>query len=184
MSARQVKRRSGLTLLEVVVALTITAFVLLGARAVVDGIAAIARADDAEDRGHLAAMNGRRLLLELGLDARAGIDPSATFGGDDASATWDTWCRVPRGWKERCRATVSLARDSVGAALILETSIDRDATLALVRLDGTPVVAYLDDARFGGRWVPAWGPSTARPVALGVLSQTDTLILPTSRSMR
>lgn len=173
-----------MTLLEIVVALTIAAVVLAGAHAIVGSLAAQASLLDDTDRADAIAGNGERLLRAFALDARAGVEPSATFAGQATAVAWDSWCAVPNGWKERCRVNAELVHHlgDEGTELRLTTSVGD--SLVVLHAPSSARLMFLDDARLGGAWVAAWGPATARPVAIGVLSSADTLILATARSVR
>lgn len=184
MTAQRRTARAGFTLVETMVALTLSAIVLLGAREMIDALARRSTIGDGADREHARRVNGERLLRELVLDSRAGVEPSATFSGAASSLTWDTWCRAPQGWKERCRIDLAArsTADGQGFALV---ATGPDAIETEVVRDERPLrLAFLEDSRHGGRWSATWGPATARPVAVGIFTDRDTLILPTGRVLR
>ena len=105
-------RRNGFTLIELVVAITLSGIVLLGARALWESLAgSVDRlraqvADDARDE------NGERLLRSLVGRLEVGTDQSREFAGDERHTTFTTWCEVPAGWQERCAATLAIEPDS------------------------------------------------------------------------
>lgn len=184
MTAAHRRRRTGFTLVEVMVALTLSAIVLLGAREVIDTLARRSTTSDRADREHAMRVNGERLLRELVLDSRAGTEPRATFGGVTSALVWDTWCRTPQGWKERCRIDLAVRSSTDGLGFALVATGPDAIEIEVVRDERPPRLVFLEDARHGGRWSATWGPATVRPVAVGVITARDTLILPTGRALR
>lgn len=173
-------RRRGFTLLEVMVAIAISAVVLLGARTVTDTLvlhAELAREGTVTlDR----EANGRRLLRDLLLRSEVGVAPTATFGGGEVALHLDTWCETARGWAEPCRATMTLVpaaepggRSSLLAVLSTGERLELAAFVGPVRFD------YLESAARGGNWARAWGPAATAPLAVRIAGASDTLILRT-----
>ena len=180
--------RAGFTLLEVVVALAITGMVLLGARLVfgqlADGAERVAEEAAALDR----EANAMRYLREL--VGSAEVQPAAedgsgerAFVGEAGGVRFWTWCEVSAGWQERCQATLGLLADDSGGA-----GRAGDAAVLAVRVGGGDVLtlrrglrrarlAYLSDAALGGRWMRNWESTVSLPLAIGVLSADDTVIV-------
>jgi len=118
----------------------------------------------------------------------AGSGPAVT--GDDETLRMATWCATPSGWPERCLASLTFiaarttevapAVRDVGQDLVAELAPSAPAPpthLALVRGLHAPAFRYLASAASGGRWVARWD-DPAVPLAVGVVTATDTLILP------
>jgi prepilin-type N-terminal cleavage/methylation domain-containing protein len=169
------RRRSGFTIIEVMVALAVSGIVLLGARAMLEATAdqagRITRAAATADRD----ANAERTLRALVERLEIGTVPGTEFSGDPATAAFASWCDVPGGWLERCAVTLGIERDSSGIALIARTS-----TGSVIRLrEGlrNGAIRYLDSPSAGGTWIRVWGAGITAPVAIGVFLDRDTLIL-------
>jgi prepilin-type N-terminal cleavage/methylation domain-containing protein len=167
--------REGFTLLEVVVALTIAALLLLGARVmlgeVADGAARIADAATRADR----EANAERTLRDLAGRIELLPDSGRGVAGDARGVRFATWCDVPGGWQERCTASLGFIRSNGQAVLVLEAG---PAPLLVVRRGfATGGLIYLSDPGNGGAWVDAWTARAAVPPALGVVVDDDTLLL-------
>jgi prepilin-type N-terminal cleavage/methylation domain-containing protein len=165
---------SGFTVLEVIVALTVGAMVMLGARlmltAIADGADAIrAEAAELDDEA-----NAERLLRAL-LRQVETAGEGAEFGGDRRRVRFTSWCTVPGGWPERCRAELTISEAAGESALLGTLSTGEILTL---RRDFTDAeLRYIGDAARRGTWFEVWGEGIALPVALGILVDRDTLIL-------
>jgi hypothetical protein len=164
-------------LLEVVVALTVGAMVIVGARAVLATIADQERMLAANDEAQTRSTNGGQLLRRLLLHARAGSERDATFSGSATEISVDTWCLTPRGWSERCRVRLALApatsESNVSSVVAHLSSGER---LILKRVSTSARFAYLERTARGGLWISNWGPSAESPHAVGILGPSDTLI--------
>jgi prepilin-type N-terminal cleavage/methylation domain-containing protein len=162
--------RRGFTVFELIVALTVSAFALLGARALLETIAAsavhiqsaaLAADRDANRERLLRALVGR---LEVG-------DSTATFVGDEHAAQFTSWCDVPAGWQERC--TVTLATDTAGLVAILSTG----ERILFRRGFRVGALRYLNNPAGGGEWFRIWTRQLTAPLAIGVIVDGDTTIL-------
>jgi prepilin-type N-terminal cleavage/methylation domain-containing protein len=141
--------RSGFTLIEVMVALAVAAVVVLGARLALEQLA-----DDAGriiDGAVLADRdaNAERLLRSLFRRLEVGTGSAGTFGGDERSMSFTTWCDVPGGWQERCEAT--LAIDTIGdePALLARLSTTRPR-------EGAGSAAGVRESPCRARWGSWW----------------------------
>ena len=167
--------RAGFTLVELMVALVVSAVVVLGARTLLEQlgesahrtIAAAARAD--------RAANGERLLRDLVGRLEVGTSDATRFAGEPATASFSSWCDVPSGWQERCSVTL-VATNAEGRASLAARLEPGDSVTVLVR-DAPIELRYLDDPRAGGRWFTSWGAGITAPLAIGVISGGDTMIV-------
>jgi prepilin-type N-terminal cleavage/methylation domain-containing protein len=167
--------RGGFTLVEIVVALAVAGVVLLGARALLSGLADHAGRISTYSRVNERDANAERLLRSLIGQLEVGTSDAATFGGTEREATFTTWCDVPAGWQERCDVAlvidtlearnVLLARFTSGRAVVLRDRFQRGS------------FRYLQDADAGGTWFRVWGTGVTTPLAIGVVLDRDTLIL-------
>ena len=170
-------RRAGFTLVEVMVAVVVIGVVLVGARAmlgqVADAAARIAAAAEAADReanaeGLLRAMAAR---LELPREPEREV----AFEGTPRGARFHSWCEVPDGWLERCRASLGFIELEDGPALALRLSTGELVPLRRGFRSGE--ILYLREAGNGGVWMKEWGASIAAPLAFGIVIDGDTSIV-------
>lgn len=174
---RECSRRGGLTLIEVLIALAISAMIVVAARFMVEGLSDGARRlrtasleldREANGIGVARALAGR---LETG-------SPGRTFHGDPTQSAFSSYCEVPEGWLESCRVTLTVQRlgDSTALRALLESS-RRTETIELARRAGPLTLRYLLSAEAGGQWILIWEGGLTAPLAIGVVSPTDTLLL-------
>lgn len=167
-------RHGGFTLLEVIVALSIGTFVIVAARMLLEnlgvGTSRIVRSARQIDRD----ANGERLLRSLVGQIEVGV-PEESFGGDEHSMEFTSWCRVSRGWLERCSVTLSVERSD--SAQFLVALFPDGARVVLRRANRRLRLRYLADASEGGTWFVKWGHGPACPRAIGVLADSDTVIV-------
>lgn len=167
--------RRGFTLLEVMVALAVGAFVLTGAWTLVvsvsDAADQVTRESEAADR------EANDIELIRGLVRRTEVDIRSTlvFRGGPDSASFASWCDVPQGWSERCLVTLMPVRTSGMTTLHLRTSSGLYLTM-----QGRPAVGglvFLDQSVEPREWRKHWDSATARPSAVGLVRERDTLLL-------
>lgn len=153
------ERRSGFTLIEVLVALTIMGMVVLMAHPLLTVVTASARAlQEARrvtDQHHLGQ---RWLRLALG-SLEAGED-GASFHGQRDRLQFSSWLLVAEGWTRRHRLTLRVANgalvaEGVGAdPLVLEDSV--------VNVD----FDYLLEPGANTSWVRVWQSPISAPLAV------------------
>ncbi|MFN2399097.1 MAG: type II secretion system protein J [Gemmatimonadaceae bacterium] len=162
-------RPPGFTLVEVMVALTISAMVLLGARLMLTSVAHHADRISARARATDREVNAERLLRALVQRIEVGTDEAMQFGGTESEARFSTWCEVPAGWLERC--VVNLTLDSaLAVTLPLGVLVLRDSVK-------TGALRYLNSVANGGEWFRRWGTGITTPLGIGIVLDRDTLIL-------
>lgn len=171
---RQRSRRRGFTLVEVVVAIAISAIVILTARMLLENLGNGAERIERAARDADQVANGERLLRALIGRIEVGVQ-NETFGGDEQSATFTSWCQSPRGWLERCRITVSI--DTTSGSPSLTTTLPGDDRVVLYRANHRLRLRYLVDPSAGGTWFVKWGDGLLAPRAIGVVADSDTLII-------
>ena len=173
-SRRQIARLRGFTLVEVVVALAISALVILAARMLLENLGSGAERIERATRDADQDANGERLLRALVGQIEVGARRE-TFGGDEQSAQFTSWCRSPRGWLERCRITLSI--EMADGAPALTTTLPENDRVVLYRARHTLRLRYLVDPSAGGTWFVKWGDGLLVPRAIGVVADSDTLII-------
>jgi hypothetical protein len=124
-----------------------------------------------------AAFAGQLLLRSLVSQARTLQADSISFLGSPREFVVRTWCPVVGGWSERCDADFAI--DDSTRSLMLRTGAGA-APVPLVHADRL-AIRYLASAADGGRWVDRWSSAADLPVAIGVIADQDTLILPVGR---
>jgi prepilin-type N-terminal cleavage/methylation domain-containing protein len=169
--------RDGFTLIEVVVALSISALLLVGARAVLEQLGghaeAVVGAAAAADR----EANGQALARALLGRAETNPDAGRRFDGTEAGVRFHTSCDVPAGWLERCEATLGFIAAGGGApVLAVEAGGADPQPLRRGFRDGKLI--YLGDPANGGAWVRNWASAVETPFAVGVVIDGDTLVVP------
>lgn len=166
---------NGFTLVEVVVALAVGAMVVLAAHAM------LGQAGDGAERIGLAAAEGDRdgnaETLARDMVARAEVRYGAAdpFVGAPNGARWTSWCEVPAGWLEPCRASLGVIQ--VAGRNVLALSLPHDQVVVVRRGFRAGELLYLRDMAGGGTWLREWRSAVAAPLAVGVVMDGDTLIL-------
>lgn len=178
--------RRGFTLLEVIVAITIGGLAVSTAVALLMGIAGRADAVQATAVRMDRDANAERLLRALLGNVHAGEGTAPAFTGDRRGARFQTWCEVPGARTELCSAHLFLAETATASSLSVEIVAPNTAgegghsakrTLRLWSDFEAGGLLYLVGAADGGRWAAAWT-SITLPVAIAVVLDADTLILP------
>lgn len=169
-----VHRRGGFTLIEVMAALTLTAFVLLDARLLADAIiGGTARLEvDAADADRLA--NGMRLLsIALSSTEASGV-VDGEFRGTAAELQFRTTLTSPSGMPQAARLALQLVGERLelrGAApcpCLVSAGVDG------LRLD------YRAGLGGSAAWLPGWVSASTPPVAVRIrlrrATSVDTLV--------
>src|SRR6266516_3945060 len=133
--------RQGFTLIEVIVAVTIGALVVLVAHQLFAAVAERGRTLIAARRSLDRAVNARRWLAATFLSLDVGTDGAGGFDGRPDHAAFSTWLLTPDGWFERRQIALM---DSV-------TDVQFD---------------YLLEPGAESRWVREWVSPVSAPVAV------------------
>lgn len=172
-------RRSGFTLIEVLVALMVGAIVLLGAHQVLSILtdrshALVGRAAQTDRKA-----NGERMLRDLVGQLELGSPGTIPFSGSPDTVRFSSWCEAPSGWLERCAVTLSFAADGDHEAL--RAQLGTSPPLDLVRDLHRGAFRYLESAAGGGQWFQKWGTGITAPLGIGVVlvrdDAVDTMLL-------
>jgi hypothetical protein len=162
---------------ELLAALSITGVAIGGA------VTLLAQLGDASDRiakesSRVAREgNGARLLTRLLMDAHASTDSTKRFRGDENSVELWTLCDVPGGWSEECRAT--LAIDHRGDSSVVLATMPGGGALSVRRQKGIVAFRYYNpSAPDDTAWARQWSSNASLPVAVGLVTGTDTTVLP------
>ncbi|HKV50231.1 MAG TPA: prepilin-type N-terminal cleavage/methylation domain-containing protein [Gemmatimonadaceae bacterium] len=164
-------RRSGFTLIEVLVALVVGAIVLAGAHQVLailtDQAHALTRRAAEGDR----EANGERTLRALVGQLELGSPGTIPFSGTPDTVRFSSWCEAPAGWLERCPVTLSFAAD--GDHETLRAEVGAQPPLELVSGFRRGTFRYLESAAAGGQWFQQWGTGITAPLGIGVVLVRD-----------
>lgn len=160
-----VRRHRGFTLLEVVVAIAVGGAVVLATHQLFAIVADTADRVPAAARAANAARNREQLLRELLAGVEVGADTSQRFYGQSDSVRFESWCRAPAGWLERCTVRLDLVPVVDGVALEVSWSGTRTR---LATHEAPARFVYLRTAADGGAWLPRWGNAISAPLALRV----------------
>jgi prepilin-type N-terminal cleavage/methylation domain-containing protein len=167
-----VSRPRGFTLIEVMIALTLSALVVLVAHriftGVVDGATRLRDARTALDR----EANARRLLTEAFGSLDIGTEGAGGFAGRPERVEFTTWQRVATGWLERRRVTLG----AEGGVLVARS----DRSIALRDSVSRVEFDYLLEPGANAAWVREWISPVSAPVAVRVritrIAVVDTLL--------
>jgi prepilin-type N-terminal cleavage/methylation domain-containing protein len=170
-------RHRGFTLIELVVAITLSGVVLLGARALWESLAVSVDRLRTQATTDARDENGERLLRSLVGRLEVGTDQSREFAGDEQHVQFTTWCDVPAGWQERCDAVIGIEPDSDGRSGRLVARLSTGEVITLERGFVSGALRYLDDPVGGGIWFRIWGHGITAPLAIGVITDGDTAIV-------
>lgn len=167
----------GFTLIELIAALAIVGFAMLG------GIMLLDQLGDSAERiarqGSLAARegNGARMLHRLLADASTSSDSTKSFRGSERSLEFWSLCDVPGGWAESCR--VSLAIDERIDSVAILAELSTGGSVLLRRQRGPSVFRYYDPSS-EILWLRDWSSHATLPVAVALVGDRDTTVLPVS----
>lgn len=169
-------RRRGFTLIELSVAIALSGIVLLGARALWESLATSVDRLRSQATADARDENGERLLRSLVGRLEVGTDQSHEFAGDEQHVRFTTWCDVPAGWLERCDAVIGIEPDSADR-LQLVARLSTGERVSLQRGFSRGVLRYLNSPAGGGIWFRIWGHGITAPLAIGVITDSDTAIV-------
>jgi hypothetical protein len=166
------------TLVELLVALAISGFAMLGGVMLLDQVNAGSAHIDHDGNAGAEAGNGDRLLRKILADARVTPDTNTRFRGDERAADFVALCDRSRGWAESCR--VSLMIDSMPDSSAVLLDLGDGASLSLRRFAGHAQFRYFDANARDSTWVRRWEKSIALPAAIGMVREgdSDTTVFP------
>ena len=102
----------------------------------------------------------------------------ARFGCDTANFRFRTFGAagiVPAGWLERCDALVAI--DTAAGGLALVARLSTGERIVLRQGFQTGALRYLNTPAGGGQWFRVWGHGITAPLAIGVITDSDTTIV-------
>jgi len=180
MSSVERRRLRGFTLLELIVALSISGLVVLTAREI-SGRLAISAGELQQGTGAFrrrVAADGllRGWVGQIDASRDAVFGKSTMFAGTQSSLDFHTWCQRAPQWEEHCWIHLDLVPTSRGA-VILRAYSSATGTVDLDSIPGPAGFRYLLDPGNGARWLPRWNPTPFAPSAIAIVTASDTTIL-------
>jgi Tfp pilus assembly protein PilV len=100
--------RAGMTLIEALMAVALTGVAILCAVGILNQVEAVSSQVLARASVSRASTARADFIRTLVAQASTASDSSEFFSGDSVRARFHTLCRSPRGWLERCTATISV----------------------------------------------------------------------------
>jgi prepilin-type N-terminal cleavage/methylation domain-containing protein len=168
------RERGGFTILEVLVALAVSAVVLVGARGVIEALATHARAIGHEAGTADALANADGILRQLLADLVVRGDTVPSITGDDKSLTFRSDCDTADGWREPCTVQIRVERHDGVLRATLQTA--NDSPILLRDSVSSAWVRYLVSAEVGGFWTDRWENTVLLPRAIAIVMDGDTLV--------
>jgi prepilin-type N-terminal cleavage/methylation domain-containing protein len=168
--------RGGFTLVELLAALAVSGLALLGGILLLDQLTDSTTRITRRGLAVAREANGLRVLRQLLLDAQVSADSSDRFRGDARATDFSSMCQHPGGWRERCRASLSIDRRADSSVAI--AMLPRGEFLELARWPGEATLRYFDVLARDSMWTDRWAPSITMPAAIGIVVGTDTLVYP------
>jgi prepilin-type N-terminal cleavage/methylation domain-containing protein len=167
------ERWVGFTLLELLVALTVSGAVLLAAHGLFSVVTDHASRSAAARMEGDNARNGEHLLRRLVGQVEIVPGLEGFDGGPDAMR-FVSWCPAPGGWMERCLVRLALVAEP-DSVLLRAYWLGRRTDLRRGR--GEAAFHYLNSARGGGEWLIFWARALEPPPAVRVVIGTDTIVV-------
>ncbi len=158
--ALQGRDQWGFTLIEVLVALTIAAVVVLLAHQVFAAVAADGRALIVARATLDRQSNAGRWLAATFLSLDVGTDSAGGFDGRADRVDFAAWERTADGWFERRRITLRMEDNRLVA------TVSPGDPLALIDSVGAVAFDYLLEPGLDARWVREWVSPVSAPVAI------------------
>lgn len=173
--SKRSQRRAAFTILDVMLALVIGFVVVLTARELLVQLTlSDTRLEDAA-RKEARARNSQRYLVDLMSRLEVGTDSTRTFTGEPTQAAFTSWCAVPRGWLERCDAT--LVVDTTAHPNVMFVATTRGDTVLLKRGAEQTSFRYFTDPEDPDTWVFHWGHGISAPVGIAIITPFDTTLI-------
>ncbi len=170
--------RTGFTLLEVLVAVIIAATLLLSADAVFEQLASsrdgTARSTGVRDEKQNADALIRGWVRQIDISPVGGSSQPHVFVGDAGETRFTSWCVAAGGWERECSVSLRTTADSSGVGVVAVSATGDSARIQM--RDSTIALRYLIDAKDGGHWVDRWPSGPTVPIAIGIVSPSDTIV--------
>lgn len=174
----------GFTLLEVMIGLLLAGIAVVGAAASFRTLSDQAGRMERVAEGVDHRRNAERVLRHLAANLRV-PESSLSVAGGPLFCEFSSWCEAPASSLFPCRVAVRVEASGDETRLVLEiadenpTRESRATVMELWRARSARI-RYLLESRNGGTWADSWSVMTL-PLALGLVSDSSTLLLPLGR---
>ena len=172
-------KRAGFTLIEIIAALGLAGFALLGCILLLDQLNDSASRIASARIATAKEANGERLLRHVVLDATPSVDTTRGLRGDSRSTTFWSSCQVPDGWAEPCQVT--LAMDWRGDSTFVLGDVGGGSRLVLLRRADSLQFRYVDSV-VDTLWAERWSSNLTLPGAIVLVTHRDTIVYPIATS--
>jgi prepilin-type N-terminal cleavage/methylation domain-containing protein len=168
---------AGFTLVELLVALTLSGLVVLTVARLFTTLVTAERTLSVERRTRTRQENAHRWLVSAFLSLEVGAAPGESFEGSAHQVAFTTWQMTPRGWFERRRIVLSSEDARLQARLDDGSTVTLADSLLGVGFD------YLLEPGATTHWVSSWISPVSAPLAVRIRitpldsGTTDTLLL-------
>lgn len=170
-------RPLGTTLLELVAAMAVTSIVLLTASITVEQVTTTrARLDRALVTQREESVGERVLASQLW----NGLSAELPLTGDEHALQMGTRCLDGSGWHRPCVVDLLVRRLADGSEQLVLYQRDTRASTP-VRSGPDLRLTYLASSEDGGHWMDRWDLLQTRPIAVGIVAGTDTVIYRSGR---
>jgi hypothetical protein len=167
------KTRSGVMLLEVVLALAITALVLTGGGVALRTMSQVSSSVRRTSNAGQRTRNQEQLLRRLGRMATQS-DTMASARGSELAFAFPSTCMTSFGWSIACSVTIVGNNGTTNsAAFRISTSLAD----TLMYATGAGHIHYLIDANNGGSWRADWIDTLRLPMAIELNTASDSLFI-------
>lgn len=171
MALRNLNHRRGFTLFELMIAVVLGAGILLAGRLLLEQVTSSSHTIIETQAAAEQRLWREETLRELFRNIEIATNDSFTFGGNERTLSFTTWCDSAAGLRGRCQVTLTL--DTV-----LAMTSTSDSGHVILASDSVPgVFRYLNDVQNGGQWLRGWGQGITIPLAVGVIFGHDTTVL-------
>jgi prepilin-type N-terminal cleavage/methylation domain-containing protein len=153
-----VTHRRGFTLIEVMIALALSALVVLLAHRIFTGVIDGAERLGAARSRHDRDANAHRTLTEMFGSLDVGSEGAGGFAGRPEQVQFASWQRVPGGWVERRRVVLGVENGVLVASS--DQSIALQDSISGIEFD------YLLEPGANAAWVREWISPVSAPMAV------------------
>jgi len=163
-------------LLEVSVALALGGVVVLTAALLGSVVSELSEGTRQFTETHSQLILARTELRDILRHTRTGTDTTRSFYGTGTQVVFRSECQVAGDWNAPCSIRLELAAGELRDSSRLQLTTSLDPTPRSLMFGRGARFLFLESAEHGGAWRTEWGPSVARPLAVGVAS-SDTVVL-------
>jgi prepilin-type N-terminal cleavage/methylation domain-containing protein len=172
---RSSSTRRGFTLIEAMVALALSALILMTARSVIEQMDVSARGIAERTTAVSEHANVEMLLRDVIGRAEVRGDGLHLFTGGQRGLQFRSWCESPHEWLDPCE--VALEFTATGATATLAIHMNPGGTVSIGRMARDSRFRYLRTVESGGQWDTSWTVGVVPPLAVGIINGRDTSIV-------